>query len=261
MFNKKLYGMIHLKPLIGSHRFNNNIEEIIDHALLETEIFLNSGIDGIIIENMHDTPYLKNHVYIETVSLISIICHEIKKKVKEKMKIGLQILAGANKEALAVAKCANLDFVRAEGFSYAHFADEGLIEACAGELLRYRKQIDAEHIKIITDIKKKHSANAITQDLDIVDIAHGTEFMEVDGVIVTGSSTGKEASLDEVKRVKKEIQVPLFIGSGITIDNISKFKPYADSFIIGSYFKKDGFWKNSLDKKKIEDFVKQFKTI
>lgn len=39
---------------------------------------------------------------------------------------------------------------------YSHVADEGWMDACAGGLLRFRKQIGAEDINIFTDIKKKH---------------------------------------------------------------------------------------------------------
>lgn len=67
-----------------------------------------------------------------------------------------QILAGCNKEAIAVAKAANFQFIRAEGFVFSHIADEGFTDACAGTLLRYRKQIDADDILIFADIKKKH---------------------------------------------------------------------------------------------------------
>lgn len=66
------------------------------------------------------------------------------------------MLAGGNKQALAVALAAGFDFIRAEGFVFAHVADEGLMNACAGDLLRYRRLIGADHIKIFTDIKKKH---------------------------------------------------------------------------------------------------------
>lgn len=69
---------------------------------------------------------------------------------------GVQILAAANKEALAVALASGLQFIRVEGFVFAHVADEGLMNSCAGELLRYRKNIGAEHILVFTDIKKKH---------------------------------------------------------------------------------------------------------
>ena len=37
----------------------------------------------------------------------------------------IQVLAGANKGALAVALAAELDFIRAEGFVFGHVADEG----------------------------------------------------------------------------------------------------------------------------------------
>lgn len=51
---------------------------------------------------------------------------------------------------------AGLDFIRAEGFVFSHVADEGLLDACAGDLLRYRKIIGADRVLIFTDIKKKH---------------------------------------------------------------------------------------------------------
>lgn len=66
------------------------------------------------------------------------------------------MLACGNKEALAIANACNLDFVRTEGFVFSHIADEGFTNAMAGELLRYRRNIDAENVLIFTDIKKKH---------------------------------------------------------------------------------------------------------
>ena len=65
--------------------------------------------------------------------------------------------SGSNKEALAVAHASGADFIRAEGYVFSHVADEGWMDSCAGELLRYRKMIDAERVMVFTDIKKKHS--------------------------------------------------------------------------------------------------------
>ena len=83
--------------------------------------------------------------------------------------------------------------MRVEGFVFAHVADEGLIESSAGALLRYRRAIGADHIRVFADIKKKHSAHAITADVDIVETAKAAEFFTVDGVIVTGLATGEPA--------------------------------------------------------------------
>ena len=66
------------------------------------------------------------------------------------------LLLGGNREALAVANASDADFVRVEGFVFSHVGDEGWTDSCAGELLRYRKNIGAQHISVWTDIKKKH---------------------------------------------------------------------------------------------------------
>jgi uncharacterized protein len=63
-----------------------------------------------------------------------------------------------------------------EGFAFAHVADEGLIESTAGSLLRYRRTIGAESVRIFADIKKKHSAHAITADVDVVETARPLSF-------------------------------------------------------------------------------------
>jgi len=57
---------------------------------------------------------------------------------------------------IALFHCSGLQFVRAEGWVFAHVGDEGYVESCAADLARYRRHLDAEHVLIFTDIKKKH---------------------------------------------------------------------------------------------------------
>jgi len=252
--NKVLVGMIHVLALPGTPGNKDSVQEIIDKAIEEAKVFKKLGFNTVMIENMHDIPYTKI-VGPEISTLMAIIGKEIKKL---DLFCGVQILAGANKEAMACAKAANMDFIRAEGFVFGHVADEGYIESCAGELTRYRKMIGAEDVMIFTDIKKKHSSHAITSDVSIEETAHAAEFFLSDGVIVTGVSTGTEASLDEVKRVKKVAKIPVLIGSGITDKNLKNYFPYADIFIVGSFIKKNGYWKNELDEENIKLLVGEF---
>lgn len=124
-------------------------------ALKEYDSLCLFSKDAIMVENMHDIPYLNRQVGPEIVASMSVVCNEVKKEAND-LPCGIQILAGANKEALAVAKAAGLQFIRAEGFVFSHIADEGTMNSDAGELLRYRKQIEADDILVFTDIKKKH---------------------------------------------------------------------------------------------------------
>ncbi|XP_021699958.1 uncharacterized protein F13E9.13, mitochondrial isoform X2 [Aedes aegypti] len=208
------------------------------------------------IENMHDVPYVqRQHFGPETVACMTKIATLVRGAVGENTRCGIQVLACGNEEALAVAKACNFDFIRAEGFVFSHVADEGFTDANAGQLLRYRRNIDAEHIQIFTDIKKKHSAHAITNDISLKETAKAAEFFRSDGIIITGASTGCEANVDDVESLVGETELPLIIGSGITAENLNKYWNIADAAIVGSHFKENGNWRGALSEVKVQAFM------
>ncbi len=257
-FHQKLsiIGMIHVRALPATPNYQGDISFIIEKAIEEALIYKAAGIHALAIENMHDVPYLKQRVGPEIIAMMGRIGYEVKRA--SGLPCGIQILAAANQAALAVAQAAELDFVRAEGFVFGHLADEGFIEAQAGPLLRYRKQIGATHIPIFTDIKKKHSSHAMTQDIDIVETAKAAEFFMSDGLIITGASTATSASLEELSAVKEAVNIPIMVGSGITKENIADYLPICDALIVGSYFKKGGDWKNEIEKHRIEALMEVY---
>ena len=251
--SKPVIGVIHVGALPGTPRGSKSVAELVGHATEEAKVYRECGVDGVIIENMHDVPYLKGEVGPEIVAAMTVIGVEVKSE--SRLPVGIQILAGANIEAMAVAHAAGLDFIRAEGYAYAHVADEGIIEASAAKLLRYRKMIGAERVQVWTDVKKKHSAHAITADVSLGQTAETVEFMGADCVIVTGSVTGEAPQVAYVREAKSHCHLPVFLGSGITEANIAQFHNEADGFIIGSYFKVDGLWSNTVDPARVTQFV------
>ncbi|KAI6650514.1 hypothetical protein LOD99_7565 [Oopsacas minuta] len=263
MLPKKLcniIAMIHTLPLPGSPLYRRSLDKIISQASKEAEIYCKHGVDCLMVENMHDRPYLHTKVSPETVSAMTRICLAIKSRIGSAIPMGIQVLSAANKEALAIAKCCELQFIRAEGFVYSHVADEGWTDSCAASLLRYRQVIGAENIQIYTDIKKKHASHAVTHDLDIVEVAKGAEFFLSDGLILTGISTGQPASVEEFEKLRAYSNLPIFIGSGVNQVNISLFEK-ATGLIVGSHFKKDGVWYNEVDEGRVREFMKIAKTL
>jgi membrane complex biogenesis BtpA family protein len=189
---------------------------------------------------------------------MTIVGSEVRQAVP--LPLGVQVLAGANREAIAVAHTCGASFVRVEGYVFAHVADEGIIESDAGVLLRYREQIGASHVKVFADVKKKHSSHAITADVSLVETATAAEFALADGVIVTGTATGRPTSPADVQAVASAVAIPTFVGSGVTPDNIAEY-PHADGFIIGSAVKRDGHWASAIDAKRVEAIVKAFNAL
>ncbi len=255
---RALIGMIHVGALPGTPGARMSVDEIVDQAIAEALVYRDAGFNALMIENMHDVPYLKAAVGPEITATMAVIAREMQYEVD--LPLGIQILAGANREALAAAFAASARFIRVEGYVFGHVADEGWIEASAGPLMRFRTQIGAGNVRVFADIKKKHSAHAVTADVDLVETAKAAEFFRADGVIVTGSATGRPADADEVAAVAAAVGVPVFVGSGLTPDNLGNFDK-ADGYIVGSSVKHDGVWSNAIDRPRVEAVARAFERL
>ncbi|HEX8560691.1 MAG TPA: BtpA/SgcQ family protein, partial [Pyrinomonadaceae bacterium] len=182
---------------------------------------------------------------------MAVVCRAVKSEAAD-LPVGVQVLAAANVEALAVAHAAGLDFIRAEGFAFAHVADEGFIQSSAAELLRYRRRIGAGRVRVWADVKKKHSSHAVTADLSLGETAAAVEFMRGDAVIVTGAATGEPPRAADVAEARSRCRLPVLVGSGVCEGNVAEFYAAADGLIVGSHFKRDGLWSNPVERVRVE---------
>lgn len=247
---RALIGMVHVGALPGTPRATQTVEALIHDALQEVRVLAEGGCDAILLENMHDVPYLRREVGPEIVAAMTAVASAVREATY--LPCGVQVLAGANEAALAVALAAGFEFIRAEGFVFGHVADEGWMDACAGPLLRYRKQIGADHIAIWTDVKKKHSAHAATADVSLAETVKAAEFCGADAVIVTGEATGRETSPDDLAAARNATTLPVIVGSGVTADNAASMLKQADAVIVGSALKHDGHWAAAVDLARVQ---------
>lgn len=252
---RALIGVVHTGGLPGTPAGGKSIDQIVETAVAEATVYASAGFHGVIIENTHDRPYLKGSVGPEIVAALAIIGHQVRRAAA--LPLGVQVLAGANHCALAVALACGASFVRVEGFVFAHVADEGLIESSAGTLLRYRRAIGANHVRVFADIKKKHSAHALTADVSLVETAKAAEFFLVDGVIVSGIATGQPADASEVQSVARAVGVPTLVGSGVTLSNVHDYVD-ADALIVGSSIKAGGIWSGPIDQSRATELARAF---
>ena len=237
-----LIGMVHLGPLPGSPRWSGDLVAVLALALRDAEALAQNGCDALLVENMGDLPYLRGSVPPETVAAMALATARV---AALGLPTGVQILAGANREALGVAVAAGASFIRVEGFAYAHVADEGWIDACAGPLLRARRALDAS-VAVWADVQKKHAAHAVTGDLSLADLAHGAAFCGADALIVTGSATGRPTSPDDV-RAARGAGLPVVVGSGVTPADAPGLAEHAAALIVGTALKEDGDWRRPVD--------------
>ena len=256
---KFLAAMVAIRPLPGSPGYDGDDETIISTALADLRHYMDAKADAILLENSHDLPYIRPPLPSAAVELMKRLAREVRQRFTGP--IGIQMLEAANETALEIAHAAQLDFLRVEGYVFAHVGGAGIIEGSAGKLLRKRKELECVHIKVFGDVKKKHCSHALTGDLDILDEIRQAEFFLVDGVIVTGARTAEPPDINELRRVKTAARVPVIIGSGMTPENIERYYSLADGFIVGSTFRQNGQFLGALEPKRLTEFMKAFRTV
>ena len=134
---RNLIGMIHVGPLPGAPGWSGDLSSQLARVVEEARLYQQAGFHALLLENMYDRPYLiGDRVGPETVAAMAVLAHQVRRA--SPLPLGIQVLAAANRQALAVALACGAEFVRVEGFVFGHVADEGWIDGCAGQLLRSR---------------------------------------------------------------------------------------------------------------------------
>ena len=253
---KFLAAMIAVLPLPGSPLYDGDDQRVLDQAMADLAVYKAAGVDSIILENDHDLPYIQPPLDEKGIALMTRIARQARKRFDGP--IGIQMLEAANITSLEIAAQADLDYIRVEAFVFAHVGGSGVINGSAGKILRRRRELDAGHIKVFADVKKKHGSHSLTIDLDIKDEIMQAEFFMADGVIVTSQFTGLNPQKNDLIKARRATTLPVLIGSGMTADNIQEYLPLADGFIVGSYFRKNGKFLETLEPERLNTFMKVF---
>lgn len=260
LFNttKPVIGMIHLKPLPGSPVYDGQgLKKVIDQALAEADSLVKGGVNAVQVENYNDPTYFPDVAPAETVASLSIVAHEVHSAFPE-TPMGICLLADPI-ASIAVAHSSGAKFVRATVFTEASVDVSGLAIRRPHEILRYRKFLDPS-IKIFADIHIKHSAPLARRPIE--ESAYDAAYFLADAVVLSGKHTGFETSLEDIKKVREVLPgYPILIGSGMKKSNVKEIFEYASGAFVGSTFKVDGNSYNTVDYRRVGEFMDIVKEI
>ena len=257
---KPIIGMIHLLPLPGAPGYDfYGLEAVIEHALRDAEALISGGVDGLMVENMWDLPYYVGmEVPPEEMTAQAVAARAIVEAVD--VPVGINVIHNGGRVTLAIAVAAGADFIRVCLLTGARVWDTGELDrGCAAELLRWRKNLGAEHIKLFADVDKKHSV--AFPGIDLATHIEWTEFYLADALIVSGKMTGDAPELEKVRRAKELATRPILMGSGTTADNIAQFLQYADGAIVGTALKADGIAENLVDVERVKRYMEAVRAV
>lgn len=255
--DKPVIGTIHLAPLPGSPQYTGDqFSEILMRALSDAKGYVDGGVDGLIVENSGDLPFLKpQDIGPETVAFMTEVTSAVVRSCA--VAVGVNCLANAVVPAISVAAASSAAFVRANQWVNAYVANEGYVEGAAASATRFRRSVSATHVRVLADVHVKHGSHAIVADRSVEEQARDAEFFDADVLVATGSRTGEATSTDEVKRVGALTSLPVIVGSGLTASNVTALFSVADGAIVGSSLKVDGSWWNLVDQRRVEDLMQR----
>lgn len=233
---RPLLGMLHAPPLPGSPRYAGSWPFARDRVLQDAETLIAGGMHALLLENYGDVPFFPGRVPAEAAASLTALAVAVKREFS--VPLGINILRNDGQTALAVAVAAEAAFIRVNVLCGARLTDQGILQGIAHDLLRDRARLKAEHIRILADVNVKHSAplaaRPLTEEVDDL-LARGG----ADGLIVSGTATGNAVDCAELEQVRGAAQgrAPVFVGSGVSAQNIAALLPLADGFIVGSSLK------------------------
>ena len=231
---------------------------MIERAEQEATALAAGGVDGIIVENFFDSPFTKETVDPVVISAMTLIVDRIKNLVV--VPVGINLLRNDSVGAMAIASTINAQFIRVNVLTGIMATDQGMMEGNAHELLRYRRQLDAE-VAILADVLVKHARPLGTPNLTTA-VQDTIERGLADGVILSGWATGSPPSLEDLELATAAAQgTPVFIGSGANWDNIGTLMTAADGVIVASSLKRQGKITETVDPIRVAQFVEAAKVI
>jgi hypothetical protein len=240
-----LIGVVHAPPLPGSPRYGGSLQRIRDHVLADVDAYLQGGADALLFENFGDAPFFPVRVPAATISHLTALAGLIRERTS--LPLGLNVLRNDGQAACAVAQAVGAQFIRVNVLCGARLTDQGIISGIAHDLLRLRHNLSADQILIYADVDVKHSAPLAARDLND-EVQETLERGGADAVIVTGRASGASVDVPDVEVAKRAARgKPVFIGSGVALENVKDLLARADGLIVGTSLKRDGKIDNEVD--------------
>jgi hypothetical protein len=230
--NKPIIGMLHLKGYDEA--------DILLRALREIDIYMRNGIDAVIIEN-----------YFGDIKSVDCVLSYLSNYHKDII-YGINIL-GNYRKAFELVDKYKAKFIQIDSVAgHLVYEDDKIFEH---DLNLLRKQ---SPVKLIGGVRFKYqpylSDRPLNEDLKI-------GMSRCDGIVVTGSGTGKETDLEKIIAFRNIIgNFPLIVGAGLTARNCVNQLAIADAGIVGSYLKVGHIDSGDVCNQNTKEFMEKVKT-
>jgi membrane complex biogenesis BtpA family protein len=229
--------MVHLGQLPGSPKDGGDFSGVLERAIADAHALEEGGADAVMVENFFDAPFPKSDSTAVTIAAMTLAVHAVRDAVS--LPLGVNVLRNDACAALSIAHACGAQFIRCNVYVGAAVTDQGIIEGAARDVVMLRRQLGST-VEIWADIGVKHAVQL--GDISLEQSARdAVDRGMADALIASGDATGSATPIERVRAVKGACpEVPVYVGSGLTVDNAADLLRVADGAIVGSSLKKNG---------------------
>ena len=247
-----LIGMLHVPPLPGTPNYDGDREGLLRTVLRDAEALAEGGAHGMLLENFGDAPFARDSVPPEIIANLAVLAGRVRQRFP--LPLGINVLRNDSLAALAVAQASGADWIRVNVLCGARLTDQGMVQGSAYRLMRRRKELGAESVRVLADVDVKHSVALAPRPL-VDEVRDSIDRGGADALIVSGSATGSAVVRDTLRIVAEASSVPVLIGSGASCQNLPDLLPFADGLIVGTALKRNGNRRGPIDVERVREMV------
>lgn len=252
---KSIIGMVHLPALPGTPLYDagGGMKAIREWVRRDLDSLQSGGIHAVMFCNENDRPYRLDADPASVAAMADVIGG-----VRDEVSVpfGVNVLWDPT-ATIAVAAATGASFCR-EIFTGAFAGDFGLWVRSAGDAFRYRKQLDAEQVRLMFNINAEFAQQLAPRP--IAEVAKSVVFSSnPDAILISGPITSQPASASALADVKQAIGasgVPVLANTGFKASNAKEILQYADGAIVGSSLKVDGITWNPVEEARVKELMR-----
>ncbi len=253
---KPILALLHLRALPGDPLYGaeGSMEQVLQTAREELHLLQDGGVDGILIANEFSLPYEKR-VSAVTVAAMGYLIGALRGEIR--VPFGVNIVSNPM-AAIDLAAATGAGFVRST-FTGAYVGESGMTDTDVAMVMRRKSALGLDRLRLL--FKVNPESDVYLAERSLTKITKSILFhCRPDALCVSGTSAGTETDSGLIRQVKAAAgDTPVLCNTGCTADNILEKLADSDGACVGTAFKRDGQFWNTVDGDRVRAFMDRVK--
>lgn len=256
---KAIIGLVHMQPLPGDPEYDaqGGMDKVIELARKDVLALQEGGVDGLLFTNEFSIPY-QGEVEKETVAAMAYVMGILRSEVK--LPYGNDVISD-DLASISLAAATGAVFTR--GVHHGAWAtSSGICNTDGGAAAaRLKHNLGIDNFRIISYLIPESAGDLAGRDP--YTIMKPQYFLnKPDGLAIAGIVAGQKPDANTLRECRKHFpDAVIFASTGVKIDNVEDYMEVMDGAFVGTSFKKDGQFRNGIDKARVKAFMDKVKEL